>query len=74
MGLSERSQSGNSKEGLKPILRSVDRAVLGDRAGERVLQTLEKSSKSMCPSCGYLWCCHCKAKASSLSPSPAHVN
>lgn len=54
MGRRERSQPGNSNGGLKPSLMLVDRAVQGDRAGERVLQTLEKSSKSTSPSCGYL--------------------
>lgn len=39
-----------------------------------MLQPLAKLSKSVCPSCGFLWCCHCKAKVSSLSLPPAHMN
>ena len=39
-----------------------------------MLQALAKPSKSICPSCGFLWCCHCKAKVSSLLLPPAHTN
>lgn len=39
-----------------------------------MLQALAKLSKSICPSCGFLWCCHCKAKVSSLSLPPVHTN
>lgn len=39
-----------------------------------MLQPLAKLSKTVCPFCGLLWCCHCKAKVSSLSLPPAHMN
>lgn len=39
-----------------------------------MLQALAKPSKSICPSRGFLWCCCCKAKVSSLLLPAVHTN
>lgn len=38
-----------------------------------MLQALANPSKSICPPCGFLWCCHCKANISSLSLPPVRT-